>query len=142
MYNFEFFKLFYYLSFTITNTPNSYPQSVRGSQIWLGGFWTRMDVDRGWILIVYRSWAGTSSIKPYFESFFYIFCQGCKGCGTTLTWWTMIFMIKKTFLVLLQCGVTFDSNVFFYHTYVIFWKQWIFNYQLKRVNETGCWRGF
>ena len=41
-----------YLFFTINITPNRYPRLVSGSQIWLGGFLTRMDFDRGWILNV------------------------------------------------------------------------------------------
>ena len=37
---FAFFKISFYYYFTITNTPNPYPLSVSGFQIWLGGFWS------------------------------------------------------------------------------------------------------
>ena len=43
---FAFFKLTFHNFFTITNTPNPYPRSVSGSQIWSDGFWSRVDFKR------------------------------------------------------------------------------------------------
>ena len=45
------FLFIFYLFFIITITPNPYPRLENGSQIWLSGFWARVDFEPGWILM-------------------------------------------------------------------------------------------
>ena len=43
---FWIFKFIFYLLFSVIITHNPYPRSVSGSQVWLGGFWMRKDLER------------------------------------------------------------------------------------------------
>ena len=70
-----------------------------------------------------------SCIKSSFKSDFYITCQSYYGCKTTLTSWTMSFMIKNI-LVLLHAGLHFTAIL---HCCVIMLKS--FEQLIKEANK-------